>query len=119
MRTTAHTQFFNGIPVTVPNKTIEPKIPTDFYISYNNYDRADYGGHDTTALVFVDGKTLPIFFILNGNHTEQYSALKDQGFEVCYQYFLQNGDQINFRSDRSIEDGQATNRKIMEQINKG
>ena len=118
MITTAHTQFVNGIPVTIPNKTIEPKIRADFYISYNNYDRADYGGHDTTALVLEDEKSLSVFLILNGNHMKQYSALKEQGFKACYQYFLQNIDLINQRSDKSVEGGRETNRKIMDHINK-
>jgi len=114
---TARTEFIDGIPVTIPNVTTTSKNHKNFYISYNNYNLNDYGGHDTTALVYEGGQSLPIFFILNGNHLKQYKELKENGFDACYKYFLDNKEFMNFRSDKTLEDGQETNRKIMARIN--
>ena len=93
MKSTVHTEFIKGIPISIPNKvTTECK---DFYVSYNTYDRRIYGC-DTTALVYGNMKK---FYILNGNHTAEYDKLKKDGFDACFKYFLANKDKISKYSD--------------------
>lgn len=59
----------------------------DFYISYN----ADPGGgfsmlsgdeNDETALCANDE-----FYILNGDHRQEYEGIVDQGVEACLDYY--------------------------------
>lgn len=57
-----------------------------FCISYNNYDCTIYGSV-TTALVPND---MSMFYILNGNHRDEYRKLLPLGLDACYQYFLDN-----------------------------
>lgn len=88
MSSTVHTQTFDGIPVLIPNKTINGY---GFYVSYNNYDIGIYGCA-TTALV-DDG--MVNFWILNGDHRKGYAPLIQQGFDACFAYFMAHLDQIN------------------------
>jgi len=57
-----------------------------YYISYNTYDINIYGSI-TTAL--VKGQ-MEKFFILDGDHRNQYDLLKDKGFSACLEYFNNN-----------------------------
>lgn len=81
-----------GHPIMVPNKVVQCN---KFYISYNNYDTDIYGS-DTTALVLG---VMEKFYILNGDHRKNYNALKDKGFEACFEYFKNNSDLKNKNSD--------------------
>lgn len=64
-----------------------------FYISYNaspgvipSFSGDD--GSDETALVENNR-----YYILNGDHREDYEKLVDQGFAACARYFLAHEDQ--------------------------
>ncbi|MEV0360115.1 hypothetical protein AB0H71_29055 [Nocardia sp. NPDC050697] len=67
----------------------------DFYVSYNSGEiapfipafAADNGGAETALC--KDGK----YFILNGDHREQYENLVDEGFGACYAYFMRHQDE--------------------------
>lgn len=85
-----HVPLQNNVPLVIDGVTYD-----GYYISYNNYDVAIYGDV-TTALVLGQ---MQRFYILNGNHTEQYAKLFDQGFDACFAYFVDNRDLINDRSD--------------------
>lgn len=71
-----------------------------FYISYlpGNTSRlgsafGSDGPEGETALVDREGHLNQFgfsYFILNGDHREQYRALIDQGFDACYRYFINN-----------------------------
>ena len=93
MPTTYHTEFINGIPIGIPNKTISGN---GFYISYNNYD-VDIYGNDTTALVYdyQNGINGEDFFILNGDHRQEYINLIPKGFKACFEYFISQSENIN------------------------
>lgn len=84
----------NGVAIEqypgTPN-TVMRKASSDFYISYNHTDVEIYGC-DTTALVVGQ---MEAFYILNGNHLDNYRSLIDQGFEACLEYFKANIDQMN------------------------
>ena len=67
----------------IPNITMQGQ---GFYISYNWHDASIYGDV-TTALVDED---MVKFYILNGNHREEYQRLLPLGWDACYQYFLDN-----------------------------
>ena len=82
-----------GIPVVVPNTISVDK--KDFYVSYNTVDSCIYGSV-TTALVVGQ---MEKFYILNGDHREDYSLLSDEGFDACFAYFLSKNDQWNNYSD--------------------
>jgi len=90
---TRHSDSILGFPVMVPNTVIDAG---DFYISYNDYDTDIYGS-DTTALVLGQ---MEKFLILNGDHREQYSSLLSSGFVACFNYFKNNVESINKRSDK-------------------
>ncbi len=96
--TTAHMANICGFPVVIPNITIEGD---GFYISYNDYDAHIYGS-DTTALVLDNGKSREHFYILNGDHRENYLPLIELGFFACFEYFKQNINQINKYSERTL-----------------
>lgn len=79
---------FDGIPLFVPNDVTAQT--NDFYISYNDRDKALYGDV-TTALVSND----PVkFLILNGNHTKEYNEIivAGGGYNGCLEYFKMNLD---------------------------
>lgn len=104
-KSTVTTEMINGIPITIYNSIIgnrdckvkfDDKIYDGFYVSYNNYDINIYGDV-TTALVLGQ---MEKFFILNGNHTEEYKKLIDCGFAECLEYFNSHTEQVNKFSDR-------------------
>lgn len=67
---------------------------TDYYVSYNNVDTdPDLYGCDTTAIVLGN---MEKFLILNGDHRGQ---LKGKPIEFAIQYFKDNIDLKNFRSE--------------------
>ena len=76
---------------------IDGKIYDGFYVSYNSYDTEIYGDV-TTALVLGQ---MQKFYILNGNHSEEYKKIIKDGFEKCMEYFNKNISQINKHSDRT------------------
>lgn len=97
--------YFNGIPIINYNAIVgendsqievDGKIYDGFYVSYNSYDVAIYGDV-TTALVLGQ---MQKFYILNGNHCEEYSKIIKDGFEKCMEYFKKNISQINKNSDK-------------------
>ena len=94
-----------GIPTTVYNRVTQSS--DDFYISYNNYD-TDIYGDKTTALVYSDRKST-WFYILNGDHTDEYESIQPFTFLGCLSYFLSNLDKMNHMSDKIM----STNIKIM------
>ena len=85
--TTYHTESIQGIPVGVPNKV--SKQEKTHYVSYNNYDRAEYGC-DTTALYINETSQ---FLILNGNHSSGYDGC--DSLQDCVDYFYENVEQAN------------------------
>lgn len=96
---------FKGIPIIDYNSIVcennskievDGKIYDGFYVSYNNYDVEIYGDV-TTALVLGQ---MQKFYILNGNHSEEYAKIIKNGFKKCMEYFENNIDQINKYSDR-------------------
>ena len=66
-----------------------------FFVSYNLVDTYHYGS-DTTALVLGN---MDKFFILNGDHRKHYQELIPKGWDVCFEYYTNNSDQHNKRSD--------------------
>jgi hypothetical protein len=101
--TTYHTENIQGIPVGVPNRV--SKQEKTHYVSYNNYDRAEYGC-DTTALYINETSQ---FLILNGNHSSGYDGC--DSLQDCVDYFYENVEQANFRSEHGtifkFNDGKA------------
>lgn len=92
----AGSHFFDGFPVFVPNDCYDGD---GFYISFNKYDSHIYGDV-TTALVVGQGEK---FYILNGDHRENYFPLISLGFDACFEYFKSNSDKINKYSDKEIK----------------
>lgn len=104
MKNSAHVENIEGFDVIVPNTVFYwcddivnycGKEYEGFYISYNSYDAHIYGS-DTTALVLGQ---MQKFFILNGNHIENYKKIAKMGFFKCLEYFLENIEQTNKFSD--------------------
>lgn len=96
---------FKRVPVINYNTVIgknDSKIEVDgklydgFYVSYNSYDIAIYGDV-TTALVLGQGQR---FYILNGDHGNEYAKIIKNGFEKCLEYFKKNIMQINKYSEK-------------------
>jgi hypothetical protein len=87
--------------ILIPNTVIEGN---GFYITHNARDTAQYGCQ-TTALVLGE---MEKFYILNGDHRQQYMALIDQGFDACLSYFKAHLDQINKYSDQLNSTGERT-----------
>lgn len=81
----------NGSPVE-----LDGKVYDGFYVSYNNYDIAIYGDV-TTALVLGQ---MQKFYILTGNHSNQYKELINQGFFKCLDCFKSNINQAHIYSDK-------------------
>ena len=71
-----------------------------FYISYNFGDIAEYGDVTTALVVTWEDGVGKAFYILNGNHTEQYKELYASGLDACLKYFKENIAQINKYSDK-------------------
>ena len=55
-----------------------------FYISYNPNTKPT-----ETALVqgYLNQSFGRVYYILYGNHLEQYEALLNKGYDACYDYF--------------------------------
>lgn len=96
---------FNGIPIINYNAIVGingTKIEVDgetydgFYVSYNDHDVSIYG--DVTTAVVIG--QMQKFYILNGNHSEAYAKLINEGFDKCMEYFKKNIHQINKYSDK-------------------
>lgn len=75
---------------------IDGKIYDGFYVSYNSYDVSVYGDV-TTALVLGQ---MQKFYILNGDHSEEYKKIIKDGFEKCMDFFRKNIALINKYSDK-------------------
>ena len=80
------------VPVNIYNSVIDGN---GFYVSHNDHDLAIYGD-ETTALVLGQ---MERFYILNGDHRQQYAQLMGQGFDACLEYFKANQALRNHRSD--------------------
>lgn len=92
-----HVVSYNNVFCATEDKVeFEGKIYDGFYISYNDYD-LDVYGDVTTALVLGQ---MEKFYILNGNHTEAYRKLFNDGFYACFDYFKKNKKQISRFSDK-------------------
>lgn len=72
------------------------KLYEGFYVSYNNHE-IDLYGDVTTALVLGQ---MEKFYILTGNHCEQYEELIGQGFFECLEYYKENINQAHKFSDK-------------------
>ena len=96
MSSTLRVVNIKGVSVLVPNAV--DNSPKGYYISYNNYDRGLYGGHDTTAIVIDHSGA---FLILNGDHREN---LKGFTLNQACEYFHKNSDKKNLRSDNHQDD---------------
>lgn len=97
---TINIQIIDGLPIKVYNEVpieilekvkYKGKIYSGFYISYNDYD-VDIYGSTTTALVLGQ---MQEFFILNGNHIDEYRKLEGSPFSKYLDYFYKNKDKIN------------------------
>lgn len=80
------------VPVAVPNDIIPAET---FYVSYNDVDLDLFGGA-TTALVLGQ---MSKFYILMGDHRQQYAPLIEQGFEACLDYYKANLELAHKHSD--------------------
>lgn len=73
----------------------EGMVFNGFYISYN-WSTQGYGCR-TTALVLGQ---MEKFYILKGDHRDQYKHLVNQGFHACYEYYKDNiGDAHEYSDD--------------------
>lgn len=89
-------KYYDGIPVRVDNTIVKSNKEESYYISYNPSVR-DYGV-DTTALVITIGNNeRQVFYILKGNHKEQYSNCKN--LKECVNYFINNKEHEHKFSD--------------------
>lgn len=89
-------KYFNGVPIYINNKITKNSKEEKYYISYNPSKR-DYG-IDTTALVITIGDNeREVFYILKGNHSEQYENCKN--LKECISYFVNNKECIHQFSD--------------------
>ena len=79
---------------------IVPYKGEGFYISYNFGDIKEYGDVTTALVVTGEDAVGKAFYILNGNHTEQYKELYAFGLDACLRYFKKNIEQINKYSDK-------------------
>ena len=89
-------KFFNGVPIMIENTITQSSKKENYYISYNP-SRRDYGV-DTTALVITIGDNeRQLFYILKGNHKEQYASCKN--LKECISYFINNKEFAHAFSD--------------------
>jgi|GEM_PF-5361756 len=97
------TKFFNGVPIYINNTITKSSKEEKYYISYNPSMR-DYGV-DTTALVITIGDNeRNVFYILKGNHTEQYANCKN--LKDCITYCVNTKEYIHSYSDVFEHDGE-------------
>ncbi|MDA1675589.1 hypothetical protein [Bacillus cereus group sp. TH152-1LC] len=90
-------KFFNGVPIMINNTITKNSEEEKYYISYNPSHR-DYG-IDTTALVITIGDNeRQVFYILKGNHKEQYENCKN--LKDCVAYFVSNEEHAHKISDK-------------------
>ena len=89
-------EYFDGVPVFIPNKIMKENKEEKYYVSYNRSVR-DYGV-DTTALVVFDENGNSIFYILKGNHAEKYHECED--LKECIDYFKNNIEFMHEYSDK-------------------
>ncbi len=94
MKSTGHMEEAGGYRFLVPNVATRHG---DFCISYNNYD-IDLYGSDTTALVCGEGQGP--FYVLNGDHREEYDKRTQLGFQACLDYFKDNMQDIAKYSEK-------------------
>lgn len=90
-------KFFNGMPVVITNKITNENKEEKYHISYNPSAR-DYGV-DTTALVInIGDNERDVYYILSGNHSEQYGNCKN--LKECLTYYTSNKElQHKFSSE--------------------
>ncbi|MNL90985.1 hypothetical protein D3C81_07110 [compost metagenome] len=80
-------KYYGGVPILITNEVVTSNSEDKYYVSYNKSTR-DYGV-DTTALVITIGNNeREIFYILKGNHSEQYKKCKN--LSECVKYFIAN-----------------------------
>lgn len=70
-----------------------------FYVSYNPepFDLFEDCMPEETALVYGE---MQAFYILEGDHREEYSKRLRDGWDSCFEYFRSNLNQISPYSDR-------------------
>lgn len=89
-------KYVDGIPIFVNNTITTNSKEEKYYVSYNPSYR-DYG-IDTTALVVTIGNNeRQVFYILKGNHSEQYSNC--DSLKECIRYYVKNKDRAHKFSD--------------------
>lgn len=89
-------KFFNGVPIVINNTITKSSEEEKYYISYNPSYR-DYGV-DTTALVITIGNNeRQVFYILKGNHQEQYETCEN--LKDCIAYFVRNKENAHEMGD--------------------
>lgn len=86
-------KFFNGIPINVPNTITKNSEEEKYYISYNPYE-SHYGGATTALVITIGNNERQVFYILKGNHSEQYENCKD--LKECVNYFVSNNHLAEF-----------------------
>lgn len=90
-------KWFNGVPIIIDNTITKESKEEKYHISYNPSKR-DYGV-DTTALVIVIGDNeREVYYILKGNHSEQYNNCKN--LKDCIRYYDKNKESIHKFSDK-------------------
>lgn len=105
MRSSVSASNINCIPIVLYNSIIgennskvefSGRTYDGFYVSYNGYDVRIYGDV-TTALVLGQ---MQKFFILNGDHREEYKRIIQDGFDKCMKYYMKNISLNNKYSDK-------------------
>ena len=89
-------KFFNGIPITINNTITQTDKDETYYISYNPSKR-DYGTDTTALFITIGDNERSVFYILKGNHSEQYTNCKD--LKDCISYLMNNKEYIHEFSD--------------------
>lgn len=80
-------KILGGVPLIINNIITKSSKEEKYNISYN-YSKKDYG-IDTTALVInIGDNERDVYYILKGNHSEQYTNCKN--LKDCINYFKNN-----------------------------
>ncbi|MBA4293774.1 hypothetical protein C0431_12500 [bacterium] len=87
-------KYFNGVPIFVPNSI--PKKGEGYYVSYNPSAR-DYGVDTTALVVRVDNGNRDVYYILSGDHVEDYNAC--DSLDDCLRYLFDHEDQLHHMSE--------------------